>query len=64
MIESKANVCVNPSENQNSSILHCSIYNSIILNGKTKNSHCSMLAQCIFSFQKRKIGLFFFFVRE
>lgn len=44
MIETKENVCVNPSENQNSCILHCSIYNSIILDGKSKNSHCDMSA--------------------
>lgn len=52
MIETKENVCVNPNENQNSCILQCSIYISIILNGKAKNSHCNVSAQCNFSFQE------------
>lgn len=56
MIETKENACVNPSENQNSCILSSFIYNCIILNGNTKNSHCNMSDQRNF-FSK----LFFFF---
>lgn len=55
MIETKENACVNPSENQNSCILSSFIYNCIILNGNTKNSHCNMSDQRNF-FSK----LFFF----